>query len=176
MDETGLCYSLAPDRTIARQQIEGAKKDKTRITIALATNADGSEKLEPLFIGRAKSPCSFKRQTGEQLGFFYRYNKKAWMTGLLFQEWLNTLERQMKIAGRNLVILDNAPSHVCENFELQYVEVLFLPPNATSKIQPLDAGIIAALKGDIDVTNLLLPLRKTSKDWTMSTALTSYRQ
>ncbi|CAG8628233.1 4676_t:CDS:2, partial [Dentiscutata heterogama] len=40
MDETGLFYSLAPDHTIVSRQIEGLKKDKVRITIALMANAD----------------------------------------------------------------------------------------------------------------------------------------
>ena len=30
--------------------------------------------------------------------------------------------------------------------ELAHVEVVFLPPNNTSKLQPLEAGVIATLK------------------------------
>lgn len=30
--------------------------------------------------------------------------------------------------------------------QLRYVELLFLPPNTTSRLQPLNAGIIAAVK------------------------------
>lgn len=53
----------------------------------------------------------------------------------------------MKAQNRNiLLILDNAPSHVTSNIELPHLTILFLPPNATSKIQPLDAGIISAFK------------------------------
>lgn len=43
MDETAYLYNLAPDKTIARRQIEGSKKDKTRLTVALTCNATGTD-------------------------------------------------------------------------------------------------------------------------------------
>jgi len=51
--------------------------------------------------------------------------------------------------GRHILLLiDNAPGHVVDEEEraLSNVKVEFLPPNTTSKIQPMDAGIIAAFK------------------------------
>uniref|UniRef100_A0AAV1TK74 HTH CENPB-type domain-containing protein n=1 Tax=Peronospora matthiolae TaxID=2874970 RepID=A0AAV1TK74_9STRA len=89
MDETGLFYSMTPDKTIAQQE--------TRITVALTANADGSDKLPPFFIGHAKKPRCFERKTAERLGFLYRNNKKAWMTGILFQEWLGDVDKSMKV-------------------------------------------------------------------------------
>jgi len=77
MNETGLYLSLAPDFTIARHQIEGAKKNKTRLSIAFTCNADESDRFEPLIIEHAAKPRCFKKRTGEQLGFFYRSNSKA---------------------------------------------------------------------------------------------------
>lgn len=63
------------------------------------------------------------------------------------QEYLVKLNNEMKAQNRNiLLILDNAPSHVVSTAELPNLTLLFLPPNATCKIQPLDAGIIAAFK------------------------------
>ena len=38
---------MPPDSTIARHQIEGSKKDKTRITIAMTCNADDSDRFIP---------------------------------------------------------------------------------------------------------------------------------
>jgi hypothetical protein len=71
MDETGLFYNLAPDTTIARRQIEGSKKNKTRLTIAFTCNATGTDRFIPLYIGHANKPRCFQRKSGEQLGFFY---------------------------------------------------------------------------------------------------------
>lgn len=147
MDETGLFYCLAPDRTIATRQLEGMKKDKTRISIALCANSDGTEKDELLFIGHAAKPRAFKKKSGKELGFFYRNNKKAWMTSLVFQEWLQLFDSRMKrLERRVLLLLDNAPTHSVRNLALSNVTVRFLPPNTTSRIQPMDAGIIAAFK------------------------------
>jgi hypothetical protein len=50
--------------------MSGKKKDKFRITIAVACNAQG-DKLEPFFIGRAEKPRCFKKQTPAQCGFYY---------------------------------------------------------------------------------------------------------
>jgi hypothetical protein len=48
--------------------------------------------------------------------------------------------------GRPVILLvDNATSHVW-SLSLRNIKVLSLPPNTTSKLQPLDAGIIASFK------------------------------
>jgi hypothetical protein len=147
MDETGLFYCLNPSTTIARSRIEGKKKDKTRITIAFTSNADGTDKLEPLFLGRAFKPRAFGKKTAAQLGFSYDNNQKAWMTAIIFQKWVLQFDSRMRTKGRKvLLLLDNAPSHIVKNVELTNTTIVFFPPNATSKLQPMDAGIIAAFK------------------------------
>jgi hypothetical protein len=147
MDETGLFYNMAPDRTIASRQTEGVKQDKTRITIALTTNADGSEYISPLFIGHANKPRCFKKKTGSELGFEYKSNTKAWMTALFFQDWLKAFDRKMSSQARHvLLLLDSAPFHIIVEGELTNTKIHMLPPNTTSKLQPMDSGIIAAFK------------------------------
>ena len=160
MDETGLFYNLAPDTTIASQQIEGlfyhlslsnflgAKKDKTRLTIGFTINATGTDRWEPLYIGHAGKPHCFKKKTGSELGFFYLYNTKAWMMGSFFELYLrrfNSYIRHTKM-WKVLLIIDNAPSHIYDHLDLAFLEVHSLPPNTTSKLQPLDAGIISSFK------------------------------
>jgi len=66
------------------------------------------------------------------------------MTGVLFQKYLQRLDRYVN--RPILLLIDNAPSHIADGLELRNVKVLCLPPNTTSKLQPLDAGIIAAFK------------------------------
>jgi DDE superfamily endonuclease len=144
MDETGLFYNLAPDKTIAQRQIEGAKKDKTRITIGFTCNASGSDRLPPLFIGHAAKPRCFKKKSGDKLGFFYLHNKTAWMTGIFFEIFLRRLNAHVN--RKVLLIIDNAPSHIWNESEFPNLQILSLPPNTTSKLQPLDAGIIASFK------------------------------
>ena len=89
MDETAWFYNMPPDTTISQNAIEGSKKDKTRITIAFTCNSDGTDRFVPLFIGHAKAPRCFNRKTAQQHGLYYMYNKKAWMTGVFFQDYLH---------------------------------------------------------------------------------------
>ena len=165
MDETGLFYCMAPDRTIAARQICGLKKDKTRITIVLCANSDGTEKRDLFFIGHSEKPRAFKKKRGEHYGFYYRWNKKAWMTTILFQEWLLKFDVDMRKQQRQvLLLLDNAPTHAVQTLDLTNVTVMFLPPNTTSHIQPMDAGIIAAFKKRYRSFQLSMALDREKND------------
>lgn len=84
-------FSAPPDRGLVTQQMSGKKKEKFCISIGLACNADGSKRLEPFFISKAKKPRCFKKQTPEQWGFYYRNNKKAWMTAVIFEEYVDMM-------------------------------------------------------------------------------------
>lgn len=64
MDETALMYSSSPTTTLTRNSAAGVKGDKTRITVALWVNSDGSDKRELLFIGTHEKLRCFKGQTG----------------------------------------------------------------------------------------------------------------
>jgi hypothetical protein len=80
------------------------------------------------------------------LGCTYRSNAKAWMTQIIFLEWLNAFD--LHVANRKvLLVLDNCNAHVPfgelpARIQLRNTRVLYLPPNMTSKIQPCDADII----------------------------------
>ena len=53
----------------------------------------------------------------------------------------------MRTKKRNiLLLLDNASSHKPGDLHLTNVKIHMLPPNTTPVLQPMDAGIIAALK------------------------------
>lgn len=69
------------------------------------------------------------------------------MTKEPFFAWLNRLDQYVaRTPGRKILLLsDNCLAHGSEDDlpPLQNFRVIFLPPNTTSRIQPLDAGIIA---------------------------------
>jgi len=77
MDETALFYAMTPERGLATEQRSGTKQAKTRLTIALTTNGDGTERLPPFIIGRYWKPRCFQGKTGDRLGFYYRANTRA---------------------------------------------------------------------------------------------------
>ena len=88
-DEFGLQYRLALNKTIAATQLSGSKKDKARITCLACCNAIGSDLVPLQIIGNARSPRAFRGKSGEELGFDYRNNAKAWMTKALFSSGSN---------------------------------------------------------------------------------------
>ena len=146
MDVTGLFFRLEPNKTLATVPVSGTKKFKQRITVALCSNADGTDKLKLLVIAKAARPRCFPKTFDVQSVVQYHHNTKAWMTAIIFTEWLKCLERKMAAKKRHiLLLLDNAPSHI-HNVELTYVHIEMLPPNTTSHIQPMDARIIENFK------------------------------
>ena len=69
------------------------------------------------------------------------------MTGVLFREWLHALDIDMRDQKRNIgSLFDNASMHTARDVEFKSVKVVFIHPNTTSKLQPMDAGIIASFK------------------------------
>ncbi|CAB5367826.1 unnamed protein product [Rhizophagus irregularis] len=149
MDETGLFYRLEPDRTLATKHLAGRKVNRERLSIALCANADGSHKLNPLIIGKFERPRCFKNIRIQAMPMTYRHNAKAWMITSLFQEWIREFDCQVGLkhqGQRVLLLLDNCSSHKLGEITLRYTDVHFLPPNTTSKIQPMDAGVIMSFK------------------------------
>lgn len=145
-DETALFYELLPQKTLCEKtdRCKGGKRSKQRLTVLLCCNAAGTEKLKPLVIGRSAKPRCFKGV--RSLPADYVANKKAWMTADLFQTWLLQLEKTMRLQNRKIALLiDNCAAHN-KIPVLNHVEVIFLPPNCTSVLQPLDQGIIRSLK------------------------------
>jgi hypothetical protein len=67
------------------------------------------------------------------------------MTGVIFQQWLQSFILTMKMRKRNVLLLDNAGSHT-EPPTLSNVTVRFLPTNTTAQLQPMDGGIIENFK------------------------------
>ena len=87
-DETGLFFRALPSRslTVKGDDCRGGKKSKDRISVLLACSAVG-EKLTPFVIGHSARPRCFKGLASTLcLPVTYFSNKKAWMTGDLFQK------------------------------------------------------------------------------------------
>lgn len=104
-------------------------------------NMDG-DKLPPIVIGNAKRPRAFKRiNVNQTFNIKWESNKTSWMTGRIFTDYFTKLDDEMRQQNRKiLVFLDNAACH--PDMELQNIKMIFFPPNTTSKLQPMDQGII----------------------------------
>ena len=96
-----------------------------------------------LVIGKSVRPRAFRNQ---HVPIDYTSNCKAWMTSTIFEEHLRKIDQKMSAANRNIaMIVDNCPSHPHIQ-GLKSVTLIFLPPNTTSKTQPMDCGVIWSLK------------------------------
>ena len=125
------------------QECSGGEKAKMRLTISLCTNMV-VDKETPLVIWKPLNPHCFKLVNKNILPVEYHANKKAWMTSGIFETWLKKFDKRMGCKGQVLLFVDNATSH--SNVQLCYVKLKYLPANTTSILQPLDQGIILAMK------------------------------
>lgn len=159
-DETGLFWKALPEKTLVSRREKsapGRKMSKERVTALFCSNATGCHRLPVFMIGKSKQPRCFKNVNMKALPIVYKNQKNAWMDKELFADWFKTVfipeikKRQMQHGQREktLLLLDNATSHFISdtsNEEDQFIIILFLPPNVTSLIQPMDQGVIESFK------------------------------
>ncbi|CDO71465.1 hypothetical protein BN946_scf184909.g59 [Trametes cinnabarina] len=146
MDETGLFYQMPPDQGLADRALSGVKAKKTQLTYAFTCNADSSDKLPPMVIGKYKKPRPFGGKTGAELGFDYHHNAKAWMTAVLYQSWIKHWDTKLVAQHRKILLLqDNFSGHIVPE-GLRAIHVENFEPNLTPHVQPDDQGIIRCFK------------------------------
>ncbi|VVC34844.1 DNA binding HTH domain, Psq-type,Homeobox domain-like,HTH CenpB-type DNA-binding domain,DDE superfamily [Cinara cedri] len=82
------------------------------------------------------------------LPFEYTDQKNAWVDSTSFCLWLLKFQRKVALQNRNVLLtMDNCSAHNhIGDLELPNVKIVYFPPNCTSRLQPLDQGIIAAFK------------------------------
>lgn len=149
-DESGLFWQATPDRMSENNSARGIEKQKPRFTFLCCCNADGSERLPLFFIGSTSPQRFFNKKNQKERYLNYKSNRNAWMTSALFFEWLLEFDEYIRQSPdrRVLLILDTCSAHGSVNSlpQLRNVSVTFLPPNTSSRLQPLDAGIKASMK------------------------------
>ena len=98
--------------------------------------------------GKAKKPCCLKRTNAASKQVSNFADGKSWIEIDIMEKMLEKLNYIMMLENRNvLLFLDNATAHP-ENLVGKYssIKIVFLPKNTTSRLQPLDAGIIKNFK------------------------------
>lgn len=154
--EASLWWKKMPNRTFI-SRIEKTESrftaSKDCVTLLMCSNASGDYMLKPMLVYRSSNPHAMKDVNKNTLPVYWKANKNAWVTASLFKEWfLNcfvpSVENYLKwknLDFKVLLLLDNSPSHP-KDLNHPNVKVIFLPPNITSLIQPLDQGIISTFK------------------------------
>lgn len=157
-DETGLNYKMLPEKTLAAKAeaaAPGYKHSKDRVTILACSNATANLKMELLMIGKSKNPRIFKTISKSALPVKYCNQKSAWMNSEIFKTWffddfVRSTEKflmENNYPRKAILLLDNAPTHPDESELISGdIRAIFLPPNATAICQPMDQGVLEALK------------------------------
>ena len=98
----------------------------------------------PVVIWKSKNPRLFKGNVKKNLPVRYYSQSKSWMTGSILDSVLSSLNRKVSSQRRFiLLLLDNAGCHPHDlKGKYSSIKLLFLPPNTSSELQPLDLGII----------------------------------
>ncbi|XP_053949472.1 jerky protein homolog-like [Anastrepha ludens] len=164
-DESGLFYRLLPDKTYVaacEKTAPGRKIQKQRITFMLCSNADGSNKIKPLVIGKAAKPRCFNNF---QNPLNYDHSANAWMTKKIFSNWFHNefvkevrrFSAENNIPPKAILLLDNCSAHSpIDSFcsDDGNIVAMSLPPNVTAVIQPMDQNPIKIAK--LKYRNMLL--------------------
>lgn len=163
-DETGLFWKRMPKRTFLTQEetkLPGHKPMKDRLTLLFCANASGDLKIKPLLVYHSENPRAFRKHkvNKDRMSVLWRSNAKAWVTRVLFVDWVNLAfgpAVKQYLLDNNLPLkavlpMDNAPAHppgleedLLEDF--RFINIMFLPPNTTPLLQPMDQQVIANFK------------------------------
>jgi len=104
-DETALFYRCPPGKTLvlSTEKKASGKHYKERITLLLCASNNG-EKLPPMVIGYSKKP-RWIRNIGMIIDcVVYKSSKKAWMTRIIFEEWLSFLNQEFATQKRKICL------------------------------------------------------------------------
>lgn len=155
-DESALFWKMLPDKTLVHSKermAPGRKMCKERVTFLCCANATGSHKLKMVVIGKSKTPRCFKNQ---QPPVQYFSSKNAWMTSWIFEEWfmksfvpqVKAYQTEKNLPFKALLLVDNAKCHCSGGLTSEdgFYKMMFLPPNCTSLIQPMDQNAIRITK------------------------------
>ena len=107
-------------------------------------------------IGKFAKPRCFKNVNMNALPVIYKSQRNAWKNSEIFAEWFKkdfvpAVKRHQRAQNirspKALLLMDNCSAHP-EQLKTRdgSVTCMFLPPNTTSLIQPMDQGVLQAMK------------------------------
>ncbi|KAG6971669.1 hypothetical protein JG687_00001891 [Phytophthora cactorum] len=144
LHETRLFYAMSPDR----QALPAGHHPDKKLTMFLAVNADGSDKLNPYFVGPHPLPAD-PNATTEEKPFQFTCNHKAWMPPMMLQKWLRALDWSMRVTNRQIVlIVDSISAMTVQRLSLSNVKMHFVERNHAGElcVRPLEMGIVSSVK------------------------------
>ncbi|CAG8507911.1 10938_t:CDS:2 [Cetraspora pellucida] len=156
-------------KTFRHREVLGQKKDKTRVTVLFGFNATGTDKLVPweilryldnkfraqnkkilLLVDNAPSHFDPHDQDDNDDGINDEHDNFGEENSTSIRSCGNFRKGRAKMSkstyGSNAKCKSKTTQPDIFQIDLTHVKVAFLPPNTTSHLQPLDAGIITSFK------------------------------
>lgn len=153
MSETELYWRLPPNSTALRELSSLPRQESgERVTVALAVNSSGTQKVVPWIVGHYTQPKAFCAPGNDikSLQIAYSSNNIAWMTGAEWQNWLKWFDGLM---DRPVLLIvtphrahEIAYTMLTDTYKLQNTKVMFLPSNASPLSQPMEMGLVQNFK------------------------------
>jgi hypothetical protein len=83
---------------------QGDIKPKQQVIAFHSCNADGSDKLTPLVIGKYWSPYCCKDSNINKYNIKYEANTNSWMTTKIFEDYLTQLDRKLGVKIHKILL------------------------------------------------------------------------
>ena len=80
------------------------RKRVERISIGVCCNASGNDKLKLLLISKVKRPRCFGKVFDPNNIVHYYNNEKAWMTTIIFEDWLKKWNAKLELQKRCILL------------------------------------------------------------------------
>ena len=123
--------------------MRGTKVAKDRLTVLVCCSMS-SDKHRLLVIYLYQKPRCFRNVRNFSVN--YSKSKNAWITTKIWFDWLPAWHKRFHLQKQKFTpVVDNSTTH-SDVEGLKCIEIVKLPPNTTSLIQPYDMGVIRALK------------------------------
>ena len=153
-DETNISDSPGGDSQLfkrgSKRSYRTMNSSKVGVSMMYSVSANG-DRLRPYVVYKAKR-VSPTWVVGGNREIFYNATPSGWFDSPTFEDWFTkvALPYFRNLNGNKVIIGDNVPSHininVIQKAEEQGIKFIFLPPNTTHFLQPLDVSVFRTLK------------------------------
>lgn len=174
--EFELCFKLMSNKLqcfknlLCKTPCPKGKLSRELLKVLICANSDGTEKLNPLIIGKPSKPKCFINN--KSLPCEYSVKTPTLMTNEHFYFWVKKLDQTMVKKNRKILLVVNSLTNQ-EVIGLTNVELVFFPPYIPKKHQPMDLGVVNALKQYYENHYLNVLKNSNTKQFNMTDALRS---